>query len=96
MTLDDEPGLGAGFDVLAGLIDAVPVGALLADVRGTIRLVNRELADTLGYDATELVGRPVEDLLPRRCVLRTRAGAPASCSSRSAGRWGRGARCMRG
>lgn len=64
MTLDDEPGLGAGFDVLAGLIDAVPVGALLADVRGTIRLVNRELADTLGYDATELVGRPVEDLLP--------------------------------
>lgn len=56
----DETGLG----LLAGLLEAVPVGALLVDVHGCIRFANHELAMLLGYEAGELHGRPVEELLP--------------------------------
>lgn len=64
MALDGEPGIEAGLDVLAGLIEAVPVAALLVDAGGLIRLANRELAGVLGYQPDELIGRPVEWLLP--------------------------------
>jgi PAS domain S-box-containing protein len=45
-------------------LEELPYGALVADGRGTIRLVNREVERQFGYARHELVGRPVEMLLP--------------------------------
>lgn len=41
-------------------------GMLAVDARGTIVLVNREAARLFGYAPGELVGRPVELLIPVR------------------------------
>lgn len=46
------------------LIDALGDGLALTDDDGRIVLANRRLADMLGYGRDELIGRPVEDLVP--------------------------------
>jgi anti-anti-sigma factor len=50
--------------VLLKLIDSLADGVALADDDGKIVLVNRRLEDTFGYERSELVGRPVEALIP--------------------------------
>ena len=50
--------------VLRQLIDALDDGVALADQDGTILLANRRLLAMLGYQPTELVGQPVEALVP--------------------------------
>ncbi len=50
--------------VLWQLIDALGDGLALTSHDGEIVLVNRRCAEMLGYDRNELVGRPVESLLP--------------------------------
>ncbi|MEY8689579.1 MAG: PAS domain S-box protein [Leptothrix sp. (in: b-proteobacteria)] len=55
------------------LLDAAPVGLMLVAADGHIQHVNAHLAHQFGWSAEELVGRPVEALLPQR--LRT--GHPA-------------------
>ena len=63
-----ENGLGAYSPVsevvLRHLIDALDDGVVLADGNGTIVLANRRLTAMFGYQATELVGQPVEVLVP--------------------------------
>lgn len=49
-----------------GLFDASPYGLLIVDDGGTVAMVNRVLAGSLGYTPAELVGKPLQDLLPDR------------------------------
>jgi anti-anti-sigma factor len=46
------------------LIDALGDGLVLTARDGEIVLVNRRCAEMLGYEGNELVGRPIESLLP--------------------------------
>lgn len=50
--------------VLRGLVDALDDGIVLTADDGAILLVNRQLAAMFGYEQTELIGRPVESLVP--------------------------------
>lgn len=49
---------------LAGIVDAAPVGIALCNDDGQICFVNTVLEKTFGYRTDELVGQPVELLLP--------------------------------
>jgi PAS domain S-box-containing protein len=46
--------------------DALPDRILVADERGRIVFANRQLAALSGYDLDELIGLPVETLVPAR------------------------------
>jgi len=46
------------------IIDAAPVGMLVADPDGLIRRINRHLEGMFGYHKDELVGQSVETLIP--------------------------------
>ena len=46
------------------VVDALTDGVALADDDGVLALVNRRLEDMFGYQPAELLGRPVESLLP--------------------------------
>ncbi len=46
--------------------DAIPDGLLVIDRQGTVALVNRELEKLFGYAREELLGEPVEILVPDR------------------------------
>jgi PAS domain S-box-containing protein len=45
-------------------LEAAPSGLMVADARGTIVLVNREVERLTGYTREELLGQPVELLVP--------------------------------
>jgi PAS domain S-box-containing protein len=49
---------------LRGFIDALPVGVLIVDAEGRIRLANTRLLSMFGYDPHALAGQPVEMLVP--------------------------------
>jgi PAS domain S-box-containing protein len=53
-------------------LDAAPTGMLMVDEQGIIVLVNRHVESLFGYARAELVGQPVETLIPARF----RAGHP--------------------
>jgi two-component system, NarL family, sensor histidine kinase DevS len=57
---DDDDGL------IAGIIEAAPDGIVMIDESGTIVLVNRRTEELFGYDRADLLGKPVESLLPER------------------------------
>lgn len=46
------------------IVEASPSGMLIADSEGTIILVNEKIVEWFGYAAEELVGQPVEVLIP--------------------------------
>jgi PAS domain S-box-containing protein len=48
------------------VVEATPSGMLMVDQAGTIRLVNAELEKQFGYSRQELLGQPVELLIPER------------------------------
>jgi PAS domain S-box-containing protein len=52
------------------VVEALPVGILMVDRRGRITLVNAQGERILGYGRQELVGQPVEILLPERLRVR--------------------------
>jgi PAS domain S-box-containing protein len=54
---------------LASLLDFSPDALLVIDATGTIVLLNAQLETLFGYDQGELIGQPLEVLLPER--LRT-------------------------
>jgi two-component system, NarL family, sensor histidine kinase DevS len=51
-------------DVLRHMVDALPDGVALADDHGTITLANMRLDAMFGYQHDELLGHPVEFLIP--------------------------------
>lgn len=53
-------------------VDAAPTGMILVDGQGRIAMVNRYAARLFGYAREELIGRPIEELVPGRF----RAGHP--------------------
>lgn len=57
-----------GDDVLENayyrMLDAAPDALVIADAAGTIRLVNAQTEAVFGYRRTELIGAPIELLLP--------------------------------
>ncbi len=61
----------------AGVLDAAPDGMFIVDAQGRILLANRQAHSVFGYAPSELVGQPVEVLLPDAL----RAAAPGSTSS---------------
>ena len=67
---DEAPSLsvpqGASPHLLMELVECAPDGMLVADRRGRVLLVNRQIEVLLGYRRDELLGQPVELLLPER------------------------------
>jgi PAS domain S-box-containing protein len=47
-----------------GMIESAPDGMLMIDEGGTILAVNRQVESLFGYERVELLGRPIEILLP--------------------------------
>jgi two-component system, sporulation sensor kinase E len=50
-------------------VEALPNGMLMVDEDGTILLVNRQIEQLFGYERAELIGQPVEMLVPQRMRL---------------------------
>ena len=48
------------------LVDAAPDGMIVCDRAGTITLVNLQAERMFGYSRDELIGKPVETLIPER------------------------------
>jgi PAS domain S-box-containing protein len=59
-------GLQASERRLRSVVESAASGMIMADRAGKILLVNRTLEQQLGYTREELVGRPVELLIPHR------------------------------
>ena len=55
---------------LLEVLEAMPDGVVIADQKGVMLLVNRELERITGYDRTELLGKAVEMLIPSEVVVR--------------------------
>jgi PAS domain S-box-containing protein len=99
--LGDRSPVGAGDGsvdelVASALVEAAPDGMLMADEQGRILLVNRQVEVLFGYRRQDLVGQPVEVLLPERLrkvhgAHRTRFRAEPRTRTMGAGLrlWGR-------
>ena len=59
---------------LQAIVESSPVAMVITDKGGLIAQVNREAERLFGYERDELVGRPVEILIPER--FRARASRP--------------------
>ena len=46
------------------ILETLPDAVIVVDTSGSIRLVNRQAETMFGYDAEELIGAQVEDLVP--------------------------------
>ncbi|MGO8949411.1 MAG: ATP-binding protein [Ktedonobacterales bacterium] len=66
MTIPLSVGLAHEKDELSHLLDALPDGAIIADEEGRIQFANRQTDALFGYAARELLGQPVEVLMPER------------------------------
>jgi PAS domain S-box-containing protein len=53
-------------DTLTAILHIIPDAVIGVDQRGIIRLINRSGETMLGYDQGELVGRPMEILIPEQ------------------------------
>src|SRR5690242_4193648 len=65
------------------VFELVPVGVIVCDERGTILFANAALERTFGYPPAEVIGAPLELLLPRH--------APDALGVRDTVRFGRDA-----
>lgn len=55
-----------GEDRFRALLESAPDGVLIADAEGRIVLANHQIEELFGYERQELLGKPVELLLPAR------------------------------
>lgn len=53
-------------DILRTMVQSAPVAIVVADERGNIVQVNDKLANLFGYPPDELLGKPIEALMPER------------------------------
>lgn len=63
---EDERAPGGAEERFRGLLEAAPDAMVIVDDRGTIRLVNAQTEALFGYGRAELLGHPVELLIPHR------------------------------
>jgi PAS domain S-box-containing protein len=84
--LRDRAGVTVGVSVVArditarkrveeqfrGLLDSAPDAMVIVDAEGRIALVNRRTEELFGYEREELLGQPVEVLVPERFHARHR------------------------
>ena len=94
-------GPGGGFKaaaitgaVLRNLLDALDDGIVLTDDDGVLALVNRRLAHMFGYQHGELVGQPVESLIPADLHVAHRSHRAAYMRAPQARPMGAGARLV--
>jgi PAS domain S-box-containing protein len=71
VVVPDPSRVGSLHDVLSdqailAIVEGAPDGMVMVDGEGTMLLVNRRIEEMFGYDRDELVGRPVEVLIPER------------------------------
>jgi len=66
---DDENVYSCPLEALAIVVGALPDGAILVDAEGKTALANKVTEALFGFDQAELVGRPVEMLIPKRFEL---------------------------
>ncbi len=64
-------------------IEACPSGMLVSDAHGRIVLVNSEVERLFGYGRAELIGRPVESLLPEKLPRLSATEADAAINANS-------------
>jgi PAS domain S-box-containing protein len=70
------------------VLDASPVGLILSDPNGRMVMANRKAGEIFGYADRELIGRPVEDLVPayaRAAHRNHHATIPAGAAHRPMG-----------
>lgn len=53
-------------DFLHEFIHAAPIGIVVCDAHGFIRLVNQETMKLFGYVEAEMIHQPIEMLMPKR------------------------------
>ncbi|MGW1494516.1 PAS domain-containing protein, partial [Streptomyces sp. NPDC002402] len=61
-----EGGPGTAEERFRGLLEAAPDAMVIVDDTGTIKLVNAQTEALFGYQRGELLGHPVELLVPGR------------------------------
>ena len=59
-----QPPAAATEELFRGLLEAAPDAIVIVDERGTIEIVNGEAERLFGYQRSELLGQPVERLVP--------------------------------
>lgn len=64
--LQNEVKLRASESRFRGLLDSAPDAIVIVDRRGCITLTNIQAENWFGYGRTELLGQPVENLIPER------------------------------
>src|SRR5229473_2377011 len=69
LSLDDATGIrkrGQEEEKFRGLLESAPDAMVIVDAEGKIALVNRQTEKLFGYSRDELLGQPVEILIPLR------------------------------
>ena len=85
-----ERTMRANRDTVRAILEAAAQGILVADRQGTIHLVNPAMAAIFGYDRAELIGRPIDVLLPERVRERHAGHWEAWWTAPTTGRMGAG------
>jgi anti-anti-sigma factor len=80
--------------VAGKLVDALADGVALTDGGGTLALVNLRLVEMFGYEHAELIGRPVESLVPADLQAAHRGHRAAYAQAPTARPMGAGARLV--
>lgn len=78
-------------DRIRAILDSAPDAMIVTDSEGRIRMINRQLTALFGYESSDLVGQPVETLVPARfheshMLARSRFTAEPSVKTMGAGR----------
>lgn len=59
-----HPPAGAPEELFRGLLESAPDAIVIVDERGRIEILNGQAERLFGYERSELIGRPVETLVP--------------------------------